>query len=379
MGHEAACVRLFSKDGADFPGVLQIGESALSDPSFWARQACDLVVANTWGSPRYSPMLRAIKSSGSAIMIRMDSDGYNSPWNGLGRYISGSFHIFRERSAALIAMTKALAKGILYSIPLVYDQRMLDHLTLADAIGIESEGAYFLFARLLRSYRRDDLVEKLHVIRHPVVPEILNMNVPTALARRNRIIAVGRWDSHQKDTPLLVKSLRKVLASRSDWEVHLYGAGDFVIRSLMRGFPERVQDRMHLHGPQPHDEILRAYGVAKICLFTSYYEGSPIAGAEALSLGCSLVGPPDVPSMRDLCAPHFGTLAHSRRSDDMSAALGSEIQLWEAGKRQPDLIASDARRIFAATSVCQKILAVFADRASRLQAGSVANLCSLHR
>jgi len=67
----------------------------------------------------------------------------------------------------------------------------------------------------------------------------------------------------------------------------------------------------------PHEHILKAYQTSKICLFTSRYESGPIAAEEALCLGCTVVGPPDVPSVQDLCEPNFGTLPQSRKMGDM--------------------------------------------------------------
>lgn len=369
LGHNAECVRLFSNDGAKFPGVLQVGESALQSVAFWKQKGCDLVVANTWGNAKYNQIISAIKESGSTVFIRLDSDGYNSPWNGFCHYLATSFHIFRERSPILVSATKALAKAIIYSIPQAYDQRMLGHLTLADAIGIESNGAYALFSRLLQSYDRNDLVKKLYLIRHPVVPEIDTMDVRGHEGRDDCIVAVGRWDSPQKDAPLLIKTLAIGLASNPTWRADIYGTGATILHKLVAKHAGDVKQRIHIHGPTPHDRILHGYLEAKICLFSSRYEGCPIAGEEALCMGCSLVGPPDVPSMQDLCAPQFGTLPHSRRPGDTAQALNSEIQLWNSGKRQPTSIATSARHIFSARSICTDILQVYADRSAELKAG----------
>lgn len=366
LGHNAQCVRLFSNDEAEFPGVLQVAESALQSVAFWKQKDCDLVIANTWGNPKYNQIISAIKQSGSTVFIRLDSDGYNSPRNGFRHYLVTSFHIFRKRSPILVSAAKALAKAIIYSIPQAYDQRMLGHLALANAIGVESNGAYALFSKLLRSYDRNDLVKKLYLIRHPVVPEIDTMDVRGREGRDDCIVAVGRWDSPQKDALLLIKTLAKSLVSNPTWQADIYGTGVAELQKLVARYATNVTERIHIHGPKPHLEILQAYQRSKICLFTSRYESGPIAGEEALCLGCSLVGPPDVPSMQDLCAPQFGTLPQSRRPSDVAQAVNSEIQLWNSGKRQPTSIATSARHIFSARSICTEILKVYADRSAEI-------------
>jgi glycosyltransferase involved in cell wall biosynthesis len=306
--------------------------------------------------PQHTPMLVAAKSSGANVVARLDTHGYNSPWCGFWPYLRVSFYSFREHHNSAIAAIKAFSKTLLYAFPQLYDRKMLAHLSLADGIGIESQGAYKIFGGLLRSYKRHDLLEKLHVIHHPVIPEIENMEVSTRDERDNCIVAVGRWNSPQKDAPLLIKTLAKSLASNPTWRADIYGSGESELHKLVAKYAANVKELIHIHGPKPHEQILQAYQMSKICLFTSRYESGPIAGEEALCLGCSLVGPPDVPSMHDLCAPQFGTLPSSRRSADISRALQSEITQWSSQQRDPISTSRSALEIYSAQAVCKQIL-----------------------
>jgi glycosyltransferase involved in cell wall biosynthesis len=202
-------------------------------------------------------------------------------------------------------------------------------------------------------------MDKLHVINHPVIPEIESMIVPKREQRDNCIVAVGRWNSPQKDASLLIKSLAISLASNPTWRADIYGSGESELHKLVAMYAGSVNERIHIYGPKPHEQILKAFQISKICLFASRYEGCPIAGEEALCLGCSLVGPPDVPSMHDLCAPRFGTLSSSRSSVDISCALKSEISLWSSHQRDPIAISSSALDIFSAQAVCKQVLSLF--------------------
>jgi len=359
LGHDSVCVRLQTTDGSHFPGILQVDESTMTSIDFWQHHKCDVVVANTWGIPTNSALISAAKNSGAKVVIRLDTHGYNSPWCGFWPYLRVNFYSFREHHNSAISAIKAFSKTLLYGFPQLYDRKMLAHLSLADAIGIESHGAYKLFSRLLRSYKRHDLLEKLHVIHHPVIPDIENMEVPTRGEKDNCIVAVGRWNSPQKDAPLLIKSLALSLASAPTWRAHIYGSGGSELHELVAKYAADVNERIHIHGPKPHEQILKAFQISKICLFASRYEGCPIAGEEALCLGCSLVGPPDVPSMHDLCAPRFGTLSSSRSSVDISCALQSEISLWSSHQRDPIAISSSAFDIFSAQAVCKQVLSLF--------------------
>ena len=361
MGHVASAVRLHSNDGADFPGVLQISMNEMTSPHWWEEQKCDLVVANTWGQAKYNALVRAIKASGAKVVVRLDSDGHNSPWSGFTRYAAHSARVFRERDPLPIAIIKALIKTAVYAVPQVYDLKMIEHLSLADVVGIESETARKVFARLLYRYGRRDLIPQVKLISHPVVPEIDQLSIPPISERKDHIIAVGRWDSIFKDTPLLIKTLALSLLSKPSWTAQIYGKGESVLHELIAKFAAPVKHRIHVFGPRPHNEILAAYQKAKICLFSSYSESGPIAGEEALCLGCTLVGPPEISSMQTLCAPDFGSLPMNRSPHQMAIALSAEIEKWDTGLRCPSSSAQGARQMFSAKQVCRKILgAVFA-------------------
>lgn len=360
LGHDAANVRLHSLDGSTFSGVLQISRKEIESAAWWKNQACDLVVANTWGQPKNNAMVRAIKASGAKVVARLDSDGYNSPWNGLLRFFRITRFKFSETKPISTATIQAAIKTLLFSIPQVYDSKMLEHLSLADIIGIESEGARSKFTNLLRLYRRPDLINKLRVVRHPVVPEIDDLTIPPLTHRKNCIVCVGRWESSQKDAPLLIKTLVSALASRTDWEAHIFGSGEDKINALLQSASAAIAKRITLHGPHPHNEILEAYRHSKISLFTSRYESGPIAAQEALCLGCTVVGPPDIPSMQDLCSPELaGTITQSRNVADMSAGLVNQMQKYDSEIRAPVDIAQSAKEMFHVTSVCRNVLKAF--------------------
>lgn len=356
LGFDSKHVRPASIDGTTVDGLLAASCEEMTSPEFWQSHNFDLVVVNTWGQPKYNGLLRAIKASGAKVVARLDTDGYNSPWNGFLRYFRISRATFMEKEQATTATVKAMIKTILFAIPQVYDLKMLGHLELTDFIGIESEGAKAKFERLLRFYRRPDLAAKLRVIEHPVVPEIDGMDVPPAEARQNRIVCVGRWASPQKDTPLLIRTLGVALAARPDWQASLYGSGEQAVHAILKTIPESSARRITVHGPRPHGEIVKAYCSSKACLFTSVYEGCPISGEEALCLGCTIIGPPDVSAMHDLCEKDLGTLAATRHLADMAEGLTMEMSKWSQGDRRPANVAKRALTKFSAQAVCLRIL-----------------------
>jgi glycosyltransferase involved in cell wall biosynthesis len=355
MGHQARCVRLHSPDGSDFPGVLQIGIKEMESADWWSNQKCDIVVVNTWGNPKFSPIIRAIKTSGAKVVIRLDSNGLNSPHCGYLGYASLTFGMEREAGRGRLASAiKAAVKTVLYSIPAVYDRRMAQHLELADAVTIESEGAKQNLVKALAFCGKTNLAECIHVAPHPVVPEIEEVTVTEN--RRNVLMCVGRWDSYFKDARLMGRLLAETLKRFPGWKAWVFGRHPECVEREYRRQADSGSVGAVFYGPRPHSEILTAWNTAKVCLFTSRHESGPIAGEEALCLGCSLVGPPDVPSMLTLSAPPFGTLPKTRHFRDMAAAVSEEIRKWDAGERSSAQIAEAARREFSPATICARIL-----------------------
>jgi NAD(P)-dependent dehydrogenase (short-subunit alcohol dehydrogenase family) len=51
--------------------------------------------------------------------------------------------------------------------------------------------------------------EKIHRVPHPIQTDIFKFD--PAIPKKNQIISVGRWESYQKNLPLLLKTLRTFL------------------------------------------------------------------------------------------------------------------------------------------------------------------------
>lgn len=354
MGYDTAAVRLPTTDYSHYEGILQIAAEEMFSESWWKQQKCDLVVVNTWGMPKFTKLIHVIQASGAKVFIRLDSNGLNSPRCDFWGYMSLTYGTEFDRSRSqLRAAIKAAIKPFLYSIPAVYDTQMIRHLLAADYVGIESHGAKKYFMKCVPKDKKAEINQRVSIIRHPVVPEIEDMDV--AESKENIIMCVGRWDSYFKGAGLMGKVITEIISRHKNWQVHVYGRA---AERLELPESDVLEERVCLVGVSPHQSVLRGWQQAKICLFTSRHESGPIAAEEALTLGCTVVGPPDIPSMHDLCAPSFGTLPRSRKVGDMVQAVSDEIYLWEKGQRKAQEIAVEARNIFSVNAVCKKILDV---------------------
>ncbi len=299
------------------------------DPAWWRQWEATGVLLNAWGTPRYEPIARAIKTAGLRLVVRLDSDGCKSPRLNASRYYQLMRLNFEDRGRAWPRLA-ALAKTALHLVSrAAHDDGMCAHLGHADLITIESPLAQAWFSELLFRLGRVDLADRLRVLPHPVVEDF---RVSVEVVKRPVILAAGRWESHFKDTPKLIRVLGAVLGRRPDARALVIGPGESVVR--------RELARIEFTGPQPHAELARHMQGAQVIFCSSHLESFHLVSAEGLCCGCSVVGPAAIPSMHWFTAEQSGTLAGHRSDEALIAALEAELAEWEAGRREAGRISA---------------------------------------
>jgi hypothetical protein len=93
-------------------------------------------------------------------------------------------------------------------------------------------------------------------------------------------MAVGRWESYQKNLPLLLLTLRSFLGKNQTWEALVVGTG------LP---PDFSHPRIRFSSPLDPAALASEMRSSKIFLSSSRYESFGLAAAEALACGCVLV------------------------------------------------------------------------------------------
>lgn len=101
------------------------------------------------------------------------------------------------------------------------------------------------------------------------------------MTKKNQIISVGRWESYQKNFPLLVKWLSTFLDENPDWTSLVVGSG----------LPEKSpHPRISLSPFLAAHELSRQMQSSKLFLSSSRFESFGLAAAEAACCGCLPVG-----------------------------------------------------------------------------------------
>ena len=260
------------------------------NPLWWQSQKPDLVILGLWTRPKYDPIRRAALSATSHVIERADSDGMRTASCGLHTYAKRRFDYFRDRTYCWPSLL-SIPASIFYSFASVLatpwiEYRLRKTLQLLPAVAVETPHATALWKSL--ATRLGINPQKIHCIPHPIQTDIFKFD--PAVPKKNQIISVGRWESYQKNLPLLLKTLRAFLDQNPDWSSLVIGSG------LPTKSPH---PQITFLPPLPPHDLARNMQASKVFFFSSRYESFGLAAAEAATCACAIVGPSEIHSQRN--------------------------------------------------------------------------------
>jgi glycosyltransferase involved in cell wall biosynthesis len=305
-------------------------QSQMEDPNWWKQWNLTGVVLYSWALPRFMGITRAIKAAGVKVLIPLDADGGRSPRQWFFRYLHVKY-IYSKMEGKWLPWGVARAKTLGGLLKSRYAET-LEHMSLADLLGIGSPLAKQRFGRFLSAHDRADLLDRLVVLHHPIAN---HMVYDPAVAKKQIIIAVGSWDRLIKGAPLLVQVLGLALEREPAYRARIIGRGQDWVRKLAAKLPGEVRERIEITGPLPNETVARHYQEAQIVVNTSYSESFSLATAEALCCGCSAVGTALMSCMNHYCSNDSGTLACNRSKYFYCDAIRAEAEAWSTGLRDP--------------------------------------------
>ncbi len=345
------CHGKFSTD-TGLPLVLCTPEQ-MADAEWWRHQNPGAVLITSWGAPRHEPIVRAIKQSGARLIVRLDTDGMKSPRVGFMPFLRSTCDMEHDRLGWL-SFPHALAKTLAFRfVPAAFDHGTCRHLEHPDLILVESPLALERMAAYCASLKRPDLAAKLRMLPHPAQ---VGSGWDASTSKMPRIVAAGKWLSHQKDGPLLVAALARILEQHEEAQALIAGSGADVLQRRCTGLSPGVRRRIIFAGVMPHAELLDAFRSSQVLLFSSRYEGFPFSACEALCCGCTVVGPASLAFMVHVAAEGGGTAAPCRTARSLCAAVCKELDDWAAGRRNPRAISSKWMSTVSDQAVAAKLL-----------------------
>jgi glycosyltransferase involved in cell wall biosynthesis len=269
------------------PPVLWVSQRDVCNPLWWKDHHPDLVILGLWTRPKYDSIRRAALSATPRVIERADSDGMRTASCGLLTYAKRRFDYFRDRTYSWPSLL-SIPASIFYSLASILstpwiEARLARTLKLLPAIAVETPHATALWKSLATRLGADP--EKIHCVPHPIQTDIFKFD--PAIPKKNQIISVGRWESYQKNFPLLLKTLRTFLNHNPDWSSLVIGSG-----LPTKSSHARITFLPTLSPP----DLARLMQESQIFFSSSRYESFGLASAEARTCGCAT---PDPKSLLD--------------------------------------------------------------------------------
>jgi len=177
----------------------------------------------------------------------------------------------------------------------------------------------------------------------------------------NEVIAVGRWDSQQKRTPLLLSTIAATFNYRDDVTFRIFGSSTQTMHSWHQSLPQQWQRKIILEGRVSNTDLAEAYQRARVMLVSSAYEGCHNASAEAVCSGASVVAcqSSDLDAIAWHASRYSGSLSPDASAHGLSQALLKELKHWDQGQREPSAISNAWTCDMHPDRVARKILNLF--------------------
>jgi glycosyltransferase involved in cell wall biosynthesis len=274
--------------------VLWPSPSQVRDKQWWQSHKPDLVILGLWTRPKYDPIRRAALSVTPHVIERADSDGMRTASCGFFTYAKRRFDYFRDRTYRWPSPLSILASifcsfASILATPWI-EFRLKKTLELLPSILVETPHATSLWKSLTTHLGVDP--SKIHCVPHPIQTDIFKFD--STIQKKNQIISVGRWESYQKNLPLLLKTLRAFLDQNPSWTSLVIGSG----------LPfKSPQPRITFFPSLPPPDLARHMQESKVFFFSSRYESFGLAAAEAVACGCIIQDAsldPDLASIKSI-------------------------------------------------------------------------------
>lgn len=120
-----------------------------------------------------------------------------------------------------------------------------------------------------------------------IEPEILK-HFKVQDGQIKKIISVGRFDP-VKGYEMLAEVAKIVLSKHTDWEWHIYGAGNNEYKEKIKKIIKEYHLKDRLILKEPLASIYEKYSEYSFLILTSYYEGLPMVLLEAKACGLPII------------------------------------------------------------------------------------------
>ena len=358
LGVESKAVMPTPAYDDDDPSLIRTEYRNLESADWWRQFDLDGVLLYVWSIAKYRSVVEAIRKAGAKTVLYQDCGSVVFPWYEWRLGV----RMMRRRSrlahpgngfSAWADFLFRLAKG--HAAVLNYPARR--------RLFSAADAATFPYPAALDAWRRvpalvpERIRESAFVVPCPVSSRFRYGGTP----KDPMVVAVGRWDDEeQKRGSLLLRTMEEAWKRRAV-SFHVFGTTPPTFENWRKALPSGLATHVAFHGIVPNAELAGWYDRAQVSLCTSLHESTHIASAEAVCCGCTVVAPP-LPSVS--CCHWYaseasGTIAREDTADALAEAVLSELDAWNAGKRNPAAVSSFWCDRLHATRSAERILRHF--------------------
>lgn len=356
LGQDSRAVQLGPPMDDDLPEVIRASQSELRSEDWWKATGANGVVFFSYGSPRYRSIADAIASAGLKLVQVADTHGVISPWADAGCHLRTQWHYHWEKSIpARVLRTVASIPSSYLRYGFTRDPARVRMMLRGDFFCGSTPGATERYQRMVRRLAGKEATAK---VRHLPIPVGFHFRWQDDFQKADEVVAVGRWDSTQKRTPLLLEAIRFALDRDTNTVFRIFGNSTPQMEIWHQKLPDEFKDRVAFEGKVPNSRLADACRRAKTMLVSAAYEGCHISSAEALCCGCSVVAcqSPFLCALEWHAGKNSGTLAARATGASLGQALLSELENWKSGLRDPESISRYWTSIFHPDRVARMVL-----------------------
>jgi glycosyltransferase involved in cell wall biosynthesis len=340
-GVNAGVITITKEDLTNYSPKFHLTQSTLKElysEEFWLKNDSDIIIAYPLQGAFYSPLIEKMKLSGKKILLKFDSDGkiaYPLQRHHLRIPLNERLTVHNLVSDAWWRLPFKSLKRRKHAKVATETIRQIE---LSEGAIIESPEALSNLNYFLAAWGRSDLIKKTHFITNPVTPEFVEGEVG---AKENIVVSHGRWDDFKvKNTQVMAEAIVEFLKNRHEYRAAIFGSGIERVKALIADSPPDIRDRMEISGYVEHEKVKGILRNAKMLFVPSRWESFSIAAAEALCMGCSIVGAP-AEALRYLSMQGFsGSISATFDKEAILAALLQDAIKWDHGKYDPQKISA---------------------------------------
>ena len=356
LGVESGAITLGPARADDLPEMTRATRAELEDPAWWAARHLDGLVFYTWGQPQYIGMVRAARAAGIKVAQVTDTQGIMSPvadWK--SHMLSEAAHFWHEPRWKQWCRTLAKAPYT-HTLRLIHrDLPMARAIAASDVFLAATPTAAVRFKKFMGMLQGREASDRVWMV---PIPVNFHFCYGATDQKQDEVIAVGRWDSQQKRTPLLLETISLALQRNPGITFTIYGQASPEMATWHRHLTARQRANVRLEGVVSNVTLAAAYRRAKVMLVSAAYEGCHNASAEAICSGASVVGcrSPFLGAIDWHASKNSGRLAVRATPEALAAALHDELVAWDHGQRDPVAISAAWTRELHPDRVAARIL-----------------------